>query len=61
MKNVVAMAKLETTFESHGYTDTFTTITSSPDNITVKTIAPADQVDIYHNQVIGLNVLISFE
>jgi len=61
MKNVVAMAKLETTFESHGYTGIYTTQTTSQSNITLKTIAPADQVDIYHNQVIGLNVLISFE
>ncbi len=58
---VKSMAKLETTFESHGYTGIYTTQTTSQSNITLKTIAPADQVDIYHNQVIGLNVLISFE
>lgn len=58
---VYSTAGLETIFESHGYTGTWTAQNRSPTPITEKTIQPADQVDIYHNQVIGFNVLISFE
>jgi hypothetical protein len=58
---VISMATLTTSFDSHGYSGSYQTQTISPSNITIKSIPSAAQVDIQHNQVASFNVVISFQ